>query len=153
MVLRERIQTDATAEQVWAVLADPGSMVRWNPHCESCEAGESTMRVGLRFKATMRFGHGPERQLDCQVIECEPQRLLTLRFSGEVLPDPAEYVEETYLLQSVEGGTKVLHEVDFSHSGLPWFLKAVLKVIDLVGHKGGQSPLEGLKELAEESGK
>ena len=111
------------------------------------------MRVGLRFKATMRFGGGPERQLDCEVITCEPERILTLRFSGEASSGTDEYVDETYVLQPVEGGTKVVHETDFSHAGLPWFLKVVLKVIHLVGRPQGKSPLEGLRELAEMSKK
>jgi uncharacterized protein YndB with AHSA1/START domain len=151
MILRERTHVSATAERIWTVLRDPRVMSQWNPHCVRCEAGEDTMRVGLRFKATMRFGNGPERQLDCEVIECEPQRSLTLRFSGEAFPRTNEYVDEMYVFQPVDGGTKVLHKTDFSHSGLPWFLKAVMKVIDLVGHRKGESPLDGLKGLAEES--
>jgi uncharacterized protein YndB with AHSA1/START domain len=151
MILRERAHVNATTERIWTVLRDPGGMSQWNPRCVRCEAGEDTMHAGLRFKATMRFGSGPERQLDCVVIACEPERSLTLRFSGEASPRTNEYVDETYLFQPVDGGTKALHKIDFSHSGLPWFLKVVMKVIDLVGHKEGQSPLDGLKGLAEES--
>jgi uncharacterized protein YndB with AHSA1/START domain len=151
MILRERIHVNATASQIWAILRDPGLLSQWNPHCVRCEAGEAMMHAGLRFKATMSFGRGPERQLDGEVIECEPDRILTLRFSGEALPRTDEYVDETYVLQPSNGGTKVLHEIDFSHSGLPWFLKAVLRVIQLVGRKEGKSPLEGLQELVEGS--
>jgi uncharacterized protein YndB with AHSA1/START domain len=150
MVLRERIRMNATASQVWTILRDPTRMSSWNPHCVRSEAGEDTVHVGLRFQAAMRFGGGPERHLDCEVIACEPERILTLRFAGEAFPDTGEYVDETYVLQPVEGGTQVLHTVDFSHSGLPWFLKVLLKVVDVVGHKRGPSPLEGLKELAED---
>jgi hypothetical protein len=152
MILRERIHVNATASQIGTVLRDPGLMSRWNLHCVRCDAGGDTMRVGLRFKATMCFGSGPERQLDCEVIECEPDRILTLRFSSEALLRTGEYVEETYVLQPLDGGTKVLHQIDFSHSGVPWFLQAVMKGIDLVGHTRGQSPLGGLKGLAEGSG-
>ncbi len=151
MILRERTHVNATAEQIWAILRDPRRMSEWNPHCLRCDAGEDTMRMGLRFKATMRFGGGPAHQLDCEVIECEPGRVLTLQFSGEASSGTDEYVDETYMLQPVEGGMKVLHQIDFSHSGLPWFLKALLKVIHLVGQPQGKSPLEGLKELAEGS--
>lgn len=151
MILRERTRVNATAERIWTVLRDPGGMSQWNPQCVRSEVGEDTMRVGLRFKAVIRFGSGPERQLDCEVIECEPERSLTLRFSGEASPRTDEYMDETYVFQPVDGGTKVLHKTDFSHSGLPWFLKAVMKVIGFVGHKKGESPLDGLKRLAEES--
>lgn len=151
MILRERTHVNATAERIWAILRDPRRMSDWNPHCTQCEAGEDAMRMGLRFKATMRFSGGPARQLDCEVIECEPEQILTLRFSGEAAVGADEYVEETYMFQPAEGGAKVVHKVDFSHSGLPWFLKALLKVIHLVGQPQGKSPLDGLKELAEGS--
>ncbi|MCL5279346.1 MAG: SRPBCC family protein [Planctomycetes bacterium] len=149
MILQERTHVHATAEQVWAVLRDPRLMSQWNPQCVYCDASEGTMRVGLRFKATMHFGAGPARLLDCEVIACEPQRILTLRFSGEAAGGADEYVEETYGFQPVEGGTKVLHQIDFSHSGLPRFLQVVLKVVHLVGQPQGKSPLDGLKERAE----
>ena len=149
MILRERIEINATAEQVWSVLSDPGRMSEWNPHCVRCEADEDTMRVGLHFRATMRFHGGPERQVDCEVIACEPARILALRFSGAAPGGAGEYVEETYGFQSTAEGTELLHQVDFSYSGLPWFLRIVLKVIHLLGQSHGPSPLDVLKELAE----
>ena len=149
MILRQRTHVNATAGQTWAILRDPRRMSDWNPHCTHCEAAEDALRVGLRFKSVMRFGGGPERHLDCEVIACEPERTLTLRFSGETAVGRDEHVDETYTFQPVAGGAKVVHEVDFSHAGLPWFLKALLKVIHLVGRPHGKSPLEVLKELAE----
>ena len=77
---------------------------------------------------------------------------MTLRVSGEAAIGTDEYVDETYVLRAIEEGTKVLHEVNFSHAGLPWFLKALLKAIHLVGRPPGKSPLDGLKELAEDIG-
>ena len=149
MILRERTRVKATAGQIWAILRDPRRMSAWNPHCVHCRAGEDTLRVGLCFQATMRFGGGPERQLDCEVIACEPERTLTLRFSGETAVGTDEHMDETYVFQPVEGSTKVVHEIDFSHSGLPWFLKVVLKAVHFVGQQQGKSPLGCLKELAE----
>ncbi len=150
MIVRERAHVNAAPEQIWAILGDPCRMSDWNPHCVSCEAGEDVLRAGLRCKATMHFGSGPARELDCEVIACKPEQSLTLRFSGEAAVGTDEYVDETYVLRAIEEGTKVLHEVNFSHAGLPWFLKALLKVIHLVGRPPGKSPLDGLKELAED---
>jgi len=56
-----------------------------------------------------------------------------------------------FVLQPVHGGTDILHIADFSHAGLPWFLKAIMKVMHRFGRKEGKSPLDGLKELAEGS--
>lgn len=151
MILRERTRVKATAERIWTILRDPSRMSQWNPRCLRCEAEEDTLRVGLRFQAVMWFSNGAERQLDCAVIECEPPRSLTLRFSGEASRGTDQYVEERYVFQPVEGGTRILHETDFSHSGLPRFLQGVMKAISLVRRKKGESPLDGLKELAEGS--
>lgn len=151
MVLKERIRVKATAGRVWTILRDPGRMSQWNPRCVESVVDEDTMRIGLRFQATMRFSGGPERQLDGEVVECEPDRVLTLRFSGAAGFHTGEYVDETYVMQPIADGTKVLHTVDFSHSGLPGFLQAFLKVFQLVGRREGRSALEGLKELAEEA--
>ncbi|MBM4027298.1 MAG: hypothetical protein FJ280_18110 [Planctomycetes bacterium] len=151
MILREQTCVAATTEQVWAVLTDPGLMSLWNPHCV-CTAGAGlALRVGLRFQAVMRFRRGPERTLDCDVTECRPGQRLTLRFSGEALPGRAGHMDETFVLQPVHGGTDILHIADFSHAGLPWFLKAIMKVMHRFGRKEGKSPLDGLKELAEGS--
>lgn len=150
MILRERTRVHATPEQIWTVIGDPRRMCSWNSHCVRCDASEDTMRVGLRFKALMRFSQGPERQLDCEVLECEPDRILSLRFSGEASFRTGEYVKETYVLQPVGRRTKILHQIDFSHSGLPWLAQAMLKVIGLVRHHKDLS-LEGLQGLFEQS--
>jgi uncharacterized protein YndB with AHSA1/START domain len=150
MVLRERTHVKATVERIWAILGVPDSMSRWNSHCVRCTAGGDEMRAGLRFQAAMRLGSGPERHVHGEVIACDPDRTLVLRFSGSAFPRPGAYVDEMYTWQPARGGTKIWHTVDFSHSGLPWLLKVLLKAMDLVGHKSGRSPLDGLKELAEE---
>jgi uncharacterized protein YndB with AHSA1/START domain len=148
MILREQTCINATAEQVWAILSDPGLMSLWNSHCVRTVRAGAGMRVGLRFKAMMCFHQRPERELDCDVIQCQPQQRLTLRFSGEILPGRDGYVDETFVLEPIHGGTDILHMADFSRAGLPWFMK----VMNRVGRKEGKSPFDSLKELAEGSG-
>jgi uncharacterized protein YndB with AHSA1/START domain len=149
MILRERICVAVPAAQLWTILGDPARMSRWNPHCVHSYAEEAAMHVGLRFKAVIRMGRGPEHQTDCEVIECEPDRILTLRFSGEDLPRAGAYVDETLVLRPVRGGTEIVQKADFSHSGLPWFVQVLMKILFLVGRREGRSPLDCLKELAE----
>lgn len=151
MILRERSRVNATAEQVWAILCDPSLMSLWNPHCVRCAAGEPALRIGLRFHAVMRLSRGPERELECEVVECQPQQRLTLRFTGQIPPQGAGYVDETFVLRPVGARTNILHRVDFSRAGLPWFLKVIMKVLNLVGRKESRSSLDCLRELAEES--
>lgn len=149
MVLRERIRVNATAGRVWAILGDPSLMELWNPKCVRCHVEEDRVRLGLRFKAAFRL-KGAERETDCEVLDCRPDQVLTIRFSGSAFRGGG-YVDETFRLCPVHAGTEIIHEVDFAHSGLPRLLKALMKVLDLVGHKQGKSSLDCLRELTDES--
>lgn len=150
MILRERAHLYATSERVWEILTDPALMELWNPKCVRCQADGDRVRVGLRYQATFRLS-GPERQTQCEVLECLPGQMLTIRFSGEALRE-GSHVDETFRLQPSGEGTDVTHEVDFTHSSLPWWLKALMKVLDVIGHKRGKSSLDCIAELLEQSG-
>lgn len=149
MISRQRIQVQATPEQVWAILRNPRRMSEWSPHCTRCIVEDKQVHAGLRFQIKSHLG-GPERQAECEVVECQANRMLVLRFSGEALPRKNGYVDETFLLRPTRGGTKIVLMVDFSHSGIPWFLQAYLKLLSVVGSRESRWPLECLKELAEE---
>jgi uncharacterized protein YndB with AHSA1/START domain len=151
MILRERIWVAVPVAQLWTILCDPARMSLWSPHCVHSHAEEATLHVGLRFQATMRLSGGPEHQTDCEVMECEPARILTLRMSGEDLPRAGAYVDETFVLRPVRRGTKIVHKVDLSHAAMPWLLQALMKIMFLVGHRESKSSLDCLKELAEGS--
>jgi len=147
MILRDGIEMNADLARVWEVLADPALMELWNPKCVRCES-DSHVCVGLRYRASFRLS-GPERESQCEVIACTPGERLTTRFLMEA-PGPAGYVDETFRLRPGREGTHVVHEMDFTHSGLPHWLQAFMKVMDLVGRKVGKSSLEGIKALVEE---
>jgi len=147
MILRDRIEVNADPARIWEVLADPALMELWNPKCVRCESG-SHVYVGLRYRASFRL-RGPERESRCEVIACTPGVLLTTRFLMEA-PGPAGYVDETFRLRPWREATCVIQEVDFTHSGLPRWLQAFMKVMDLVGRKVGRSSLKGIRELVEE---
>lgn len=148
VILRDRIDVKARAAQVWDVLDDPGLMERWNPKCVRCESDRRHVQVGLRYRASFRLS-GPERESQCEVLTCVPGELLTTRFLTEG-PGPAGYVDETFRLRPCGDGTRVIHEVDFTHSGLPRWLQVFMKVMDVVGRKVGKASLEGIKELVDE---
>ena len=57
--------------------------------------------------------------------------------------------DETFQLQPSGDGTEVTHDVDFTHSGLPWWLKVFMKVLDVVGAKRGKWSLDCIVELVE----
>ena len=146
-MLRDKTRVDATPERVWAILADPAMMALWNPKCVRCKADDDRVRVGLRFNAVFRLS-GPERHAECEVVDCLSGETLTIRFTGDAFRGGG-YVDETFRLARSGDGTDVTHEVDFTHSGLPWLLQAFMKVMDIIGHKTGRSSLDCIKELIE----
>ncbi len=148
VTLYDRVVVTAPVDAVWQVLADPVSMTRWNPKCVRCDAGASRVQTGVRYKAAFRMS-GPERESDCEVVTCEPHRLLVTRFSMDH-SKPGGYVDETFRLEACKAGTQIVHEVDFTHSGLPLWLKAFMKLMDVVGRKAGTSSLDGIKSLVEQ---
>ena len=122
MILREKIRVRATSRQVWAILADPS------------------------FRLS-----GPPRETTCEVMSCRPGESVTFRFSGDAFR-AGGYVDETFRLRCSGDLTEIVHDVDFTHSGLPRPLQALMKVMDLVGRKCSKSSLDGVKELVEQSG-
>ena len=149
MILRERAHLQTRADQIWEILADPALMELWNPKCVRCQAGASRVHVGLRYRATFRLS-GPEQEAQCEVLECQPGQKLTIRFTTEA-PRRGSQVDETFRLQPSGDGTEVTHDVDFTHSPLPWWLKVLMKVLDVVGTRRGRSSLDGIAELVEQS--
>ena len=149
MTLRDRIMLKASPIVVWELLADPASMARWNPKCVRCDIGFSRVQVGLRYKAVFRLS-GPERETDCEVIACEPCKLLVTRFLLD-FSGRAGYVDETFRLEPLSDGTRIVHEVNFAHSGLPLWLRLFMKLMDRVGAKAGESSLDGIRNLVEQA--
>jgi uncharacterized protein YndB with AHSA1/START domain len=149
MILRDRLDVSAGTAPVWDVLDDPALMELWNPKCVRCAVECRHVHVGLRYRASFRLS-GPERQSDCEILACIPGERLTTRFATEP-PGRTGYVDETFRLQPVAQGTRVVHEADFIHSPLPRWLGVFMKVMDMVGRQAGRSSLDGIKELLETS--
>ncbi len=79
----DSIEISAAPEQVWAVLADLGSIFDWNPgveHSEQTSAGD----VGIG--ATRRCGLGGKNYLKEEIVVFEPNRRLTIRIIDTNLP-------------------------------------------------------------------
>jgi hypothetical protein len=77
--------------------------------------------------------------------------MLKTRFSGPAFRTGG-HVDEVFRLVARGERTQLIHEVDFSHSRLPWAVRALAKLLSLVGYHVGKSSLEGIKALAEEKG-
>jgi uncharacterized protein YndB with AHSA1/START domain len=147
MTLREEIIIQRPAAKVWEILADPSLMAAWNPKCQAAAAGGQRVRLGLRFTATFQLS-GPAQAMTGEIIACEPGQRLTTRFTGAAFPRDA-YADETFVLEAAGTNTRLVQTVDYTHSGLPWFVKLLMKLLATFGHSVGNSSLDGIKELAE----
>jgi hypothetical protein len=85
----------------------------------------------------------PECVSDCEVVTCEPQRLPATMFSVNH-SKLGEYVDETFRLELCKACTPIVHEVDFTHLGLPPWLKVFMKLMDMVGRKTETPALDGI---------
>lgn len=149
MTFRDEITIRSSPSTVWAAVSDPSLMPLWNPKCVTCERQEGSMRRGSRYKATFRM-KGPEQETWCKVLDCAPTQLLTTRYSGKAFRNGG-YVEETFRLTPIPSGTRLLHAVDFAHSGLPWLVRLLMQLVSTFGYSVGKSSLERIRDLVEES--
>jgi hypothetical protein len=147
MILRDSITIQGTAARIWEILGDPSLMKRWNPKCSVCEPPRQPIRKGFRYKATFRLGRSVQ-DTTCVVMECVPEQVLRTRFSGKTIKSGC-YVEEIFRIIPQGAETRLIHELDFANSGLPWFFKALMKASHVIGYSEGKSSLEGIKELGE----
>ncbi|HAI10148.1 MAG TPA: hypothetical protein DCM28_00475 [Phycisphaerales bacterium] len=146
MILRDKQNIEAPASVIWEFLKDPGMMMYWNPKCDTCESDEDQVRVGLTYSATFSMGSRPQK-VTCTVIACEPDRQLKIRYSG-LIDKPNSYVDETFFLEPLSADrTHIRHHVNLTHSGLPWIIRVIAKIIDTLGTKKGNSSLDAISDL------
>lgn len=150
MRLRERVTIRASCEEVWRWIADPDQIARWNPKLVAIDrGGGGPLRLGERFDAVYRM-KGRDRETSCEVVEVREPDLLIIR--NRPMPDrPAgAYVDECYRLRPARQGTRLVQEIDFTHSGVPWFFQLLMWLIHSTGEAVGKRYLVTLKELVED---
>ena len=117
MTLRDEIAIRSAPAKVWAIISDPSLTPLWNPRCVKCERQEDSIRRGSQYKAAFRM-KGPEQETWCEVLDCAPTQRLKTRYGGKAFRNGG-HVEETFRLTPSPDGTRLLHAVDFTHSGIP----------------------------------
>lgn len=150
MIIRDEIILAQPPRVVWEIIADPTYMNLWNHKCVSCTP---VAGVENEYQAVFRLNR-KERDSLCRVVESIPPSRIKMHFSWQ---DPQQKiergVEEEFQLIPAYSGTKVIHLVDFSNSGIPWIFRALMWLIYKFGRKAGPSSLDGIKELAAMAGK
>jgi uncharacterized protein YndB with AHSA1/START domain len=145
MTFRGEIAIPASPAKVWAIVSDPSLMPLWNPKCVQCERLDAPVRRGSRYQAIFSMA-GPGQKTSCEVIECAPAGILKTRYTGKAFRKGG-YVEEVFQLKPSSTGTLLTHAVDFTHAGLPWFVRLLMRVIHVLGHGVGRSSLERIGDL------
>lgn len=120
----ESILIDASPEEVYAVVSDVTRTGEWSPVCRESwwdegddprkdGSGSGTPRVGAHF-----FGRNviPEREWTtrCEVTAAEPGKV----FGWSVAEGKVEWA---YLMEPVDGGTRLTETWEFTPVGLDYF--------------------------------
>lgn len=138
------IKIDASLEGVWGVLADIGSIERWNPGVISSHAttGEATGLGACRY-----CDLGGENYLDEEVVEWEDGERLTMRIVGTNLPFKTADVR--FRLHTENGATLVTvsPEYELKYGLLGGLLDALY--VRHTYKKGMNALLAGLKQHIE----
>jgi len=146
--MREEIDIAAEPHVIWPFVADPMRMGEWQPKISSVApitAGEA--RVGARYRIVFRMSRR-EQPFNTTIEVFEPPARMVLLHEG--LND--RRVRETFdLLAEAHGHTRLLHRIDLSESGIPWYWKPVIAFITRFGQSQGDGPLEHLKRQVESS--
>lgn len=120
-IVSHSIMVPAPAQDIFDLLADP------RRHCEIDGSGsvkeakvDAPARLSLNAKFTMNMRIGLPYRMTNTVVEFEEGRLIGWRhFGGHVW---------RYLLEPVEGGTKVTEQFDWNTNRSPLFLKLMKAV-------------------------
>ena len=146
MKIIDSIKLNNSVSDVWDILRIPGNMPAWNFKCASCDSKE-TVQVGSTFEAIFKIRNN-SKLITCEIIELNPSNRITTRYSGDMFGSKGGYVDETFILICIDTNkTKLRHEVNFTNSRLPFILKFFLWFFSIFGYKGGQSSLDGIRDL------
>lgn len=120
------VETTATAEQVWAVLADVTRVGEWSHECRTARwlDGADRADVGVRFRGANRAGLARWAR-PCTITEVEPGRRLAYRTHGGISGDSTEW---RFTLEPTPGGCRIVqaYEILRLSRALEW---AILKVV------------------------
>ncbi|HXF57812.1 MAG TPA: SRPBCC family protein [Actinomycetota bacterium] len=111
-VVEASVEVRAPQEAVWAVVADPRNLPRWDRHIVGVEgAPEDGLRPGSSYWTRVRF-LGVQARVRAEVLELRPPRYARLRLTGIV-----DGVVETWLDPLDGDQTRLRHRVEYRFPG------------------------------------
>jgi uncharacterized membrane protein len=113
-VVRQWTVIDAAPEEVWAVIADPRNLPRWNRYIRSVhDVPENGLRQGSTYWTEMGV-MGVSFRVKARVEEIDPPRFSRVHLSG-----PLDAVIRTWVRPVGTRRSRLEHEVDYRLRGGP----------------------------------
>jgi uncharacterized protein YndB with AHSA1/START domain len=110
--IRESAIVDASPEAVWAVVADPRNLPRWNRYILAVhEVPENGLRKGDRYWTEMG-GFGVRFKIRAQVLELEKARYAKIVLSG-----PVDGVVQTWVHPAGKRRSRLEQQIDYQLRG------------------------------------
>ncbi len=148
----ESIEIDRSPAEVYALVSDVTRTGEWSPVCVACawDDGDGP-EVGAHFTGTNEVP-GRTWQTRSEVVAADPGREFAWEVNGGL-------VRWGYLLDPVEGGTRLTETWEFRPQGREFFAQkygdtAEAEIADRTraAHEGIPATLAAVKRVAEESG-
>jgi ligand-binding SRPBCC domain-containing protein len=112
--IRESAIVDASPDEVWAVVADPRNLPRWNRSIVAVhDVPQDGLGKGDRYWAELG-GFGVRLRVWAHVLELEKGRYAKVRLSG-----PLDAVIQTWIHPAGRRRTRLEHQVDYHLPGGP----------------------------------
>src|SRR5438093_8529254 len=110
-VVEVAVDVDATAEDVWKVVADPRNLQRWDRHIALVEGAQGELHAGDRYTTELRF-MGARARAHMKVIALTPNRYSKVAMDGVV-----DGTVETWLEPLDGDRTRLRHRVEYRFRG------------------------------------
>lgn len=134
----------APTMDVWAALADVGSIHVWNPGVKSSHC---TSEQDTGHGASRHCDLGGDRYLEEQVVEFDRGQRLTMRVTGSNLPFARADIR--FVLEPEETSTRVTIQPDYALKYGPVGVLMDRLFVQRTYRKGMNALLKGLKEHVE----
>jgi uncharacterized protein YndB with AHSA1/START domain len=151
MRIVQRVEIDASPDEVWPYVADPVLVSIWNPKVVAVDRlREGPVETGEQFEMTYRMSRG-DRRSTVEVLAAEAPCRLVIRHTPCERPERGCAVEH-YVLEMRRGRTRLTQTLDLSRAGVPLWARPLIWLIMKLGKPKGTPCLELLRDAVESSG-
>lgn len=139
--IEESVEIKRPTDKVFAYMADPKTWPRWDSGLVKAEQmSPGQMGIGATLQGDMR-AMGRRMAWTARVTEYEPNK----KWGGSI-SFPSMQLEEHFIFDSIEGGTKLTRVYDVQFGGL---LKLLAPMVVSSMRSGSKKSLANLKSILE----